>query len=76
MQIVGYTDYTTRQGDVWDEMALASYDEERLAHILIKSNPGYADVLIFEAGVHLKIPVLDGVEPPETLPPWRREADA
>ena len=74
MQIVGYTDYITRQGDVWDELALAAYDEERLAHILIGANPDYAGVLIFEAGVHLKIPVLDSAVQPETLPPWRKEA--
>lgn len=76
MQIVGYTDYTTRQGDEWDELALAAYDEERLEHILIEANPDYADVLIFEAGVHLKIPVLDSAVQPETLPPWRKEADS
>lgn len=76
MQIVGYTDYTTRQGDVWDELALAAYDEEHLSHILIEANPDYSGTLIFDAGVHLKIPVLDTVEQPETLPPWRREAEA
>lgn len=76
MQIVGYTDYTTRQGDVWDELALAAYDEERLSHILIEANPDYSGTLIFEAGVHLKIPILDAVERPETLPPWRRETEA
>lgn len=61
---------------MWDELALAAYDEERLSHILIEANPDYSGTLIFDAGVHLKIPVLDAVEQPETLPPWRREADA
>lgn len=65
-------EYTTRQGDTFDELALQVYDSEKKAHLLIEANPDYADVLIFDAGVALTIPVYENTAPPETLAPWRR----
>lgn len=64
--------YTTRRGDTFDELALQVYDSESKAHILIDANPDYADVLIFDEGVALTIPVLNEEEQPNTLAPWRR----
>ena len=43
-----------------------------MAHYIIQANPDYADVLIFEGGEKLRIPTLESVESPDTLPPWRR----
>jgi len=74
INIAGYVEYLTAQGDTFDLLALRNYGEEQLTSILIKENPDYADVLIFEQGVLLKIPVIENVETPETLPPWRRLA--
>lgn len=74
MKQVGYINYTTKQGDAFDMLALSAYNEERLATHIITANPDYADVLIFDAGVNLRIPVFEGVETPETLPPWRKNA--
>jgi len=71
-KIVGYIDYITVQGDMFDNLALAAYNEEKMATHIIKENPEYCDVLIFDAGVHLQIPILDIIETPNTLPPWRR----
>lgn len=65
-------EYTTRQGDTFDELALQVYDSEKKAHLLIEANPDYADVLIFDAGVALTIPVYENTAPLETLAPWRR----
>ena len=48
------------------------YGDESLAHYIIEFNPDYADVLIFEANVALRLPIVENVETPDTLPPWRR----
>lgn len=64
--------YTTRQGDTFDELALQAYNSEKMAHLLIEANPDYADVLIFDAGIELTIPVDEEIVIPETLAPWRR----
>ena len=64
--------YTTRQGDTFDELALQVYDSEKKSHLLIEANPDYADVLTFDAGTVLTIPVNDDIVLPETLAPWRR----
>lgn len=64
--------YPTRAGDTFDELALQVYDSEKKAHLLIEANPDYADVLIFDAGVVLTIPVYEDTVLPETLAPWRR----
>lgn len=71
-RIVGHFDYKTAEGDMFDTLALAAYNEERMATHIITANPDYADVIIFEAGVLLRIPILENIETPDTLPPWRR----
>lgn len=67
-----YIDYTAQRGDTFDQIALAAYNEERMASVIIGANREYIDVLIFEGGERLKIPVVEMAETPETLPPWRR----
>lgn len=67
-----YKEYTTRAGDTFDLLAIAAYDEEKMASYIINANPLHTSTLVFEAGVKLKIPVLDKTEKPSTLPPWRR----
>lgn len=70
--IVGYKSYVTSEGEAFDSIALQEYDEEKMAHYIIKENPDYCDVLTFEAGVVLQIPILETTNIPDTLPPWRR----
>lgn len=72
--IIGYQMHITIEGDTFDALALKYYNEERLASRIISSNLDYCDTLIFEAGVVLRIPIMDTVDTPETLPPWRRNA--
>ena len=43
-----------------------------MAHIIAKANPDYVGVLLFEGCEELRVPIIDKVETPETLPPWRR----
>lgn len=70
--ITGYQTYYTVEGDSFDIIALMQYDDEKAAHYIIQENPDYSDVLIFEAGVELQLPVFGNVALPNTLPPWRR----
>ena len=70
--IAGYNTIITVEGDSFDALALEYYDDEMQASLIMAANPDYCDVLIFEAGVTLRIPIVENVELPETLPPWRR----
>ena len=70
--IIGYEPYVARQNDSYDLLALQAYGDERMAHMIAKANPDYMDVLIFDGGEELRIPIVDTVETPDTLPPWRR----
>ena len=72
MTIVGYKDYITSDGDTFDSLALAMYDEEKLSHYIIGFNPDYSDVIVFGANVALRLPVVENAETPDTLPPWRK----
>jgi len=64
-------DYVTMQGDTFDILALDAYNNEFKAVEIIQANPQYADVLVFDAGVTLRIPYLQE-SAPATLPPWKR----
>lgn len=75
-KVQAYKEYTTREGDTFDALALEMYGEESLAHYIIEFNPDYADVLIFDANVALRLPIVEDVELPDTLPPWRRDTEA
>jgi len=65
-----YYEYTTMQGDTWDSIALDFYNDEYQAKAIIDANPEYSAVLIFDAGVVLKVPVIEE-QAAESLPPWR-----
>ena len=67
-----YTEYTTRAGDTFDLLAIAAYNEEKMASYIVQANPLHMGTIVFDAGVKLKIPVIDKTETPSTLPPWRR----
>ena len=72
--ITGYRTVVTVEGDTFDSLALECYDDERQAGLIIQANPDHCDTLIFEGGVALRIPIVENVVLPETLPPWRRGA--
>lgn len=74
-RVVEYYEYETRQGDSFDELALQFYDNELQAHLIIDFNPQYSDVLIFEAGIVLKIPIYEDNKTAETLPPWKKDIE-
>lgn len=64
--------YTTKEGDMFDMIALKFYNEEKMATTIIEANPDYADVVVFDADIELIIPIVQDTEGIETKPPWRR----
>ncbi len=72
VNITGYKKYITRNGDTYDMLAIAFYDDEMMSTYIMQANERYIGTVIFDAGIVLRIPILDIVETPETLPPWRR----
>ncbi|MGE5631705.1 MAG: tail protein X [Caulobacteraceae bacterium] len=71
METSSYFEYTTMQGDTFDILALDAYNDEFKAHLIIEANPQYANVVIFDGGIILKIPIIQQ-EAAATLPPWKR----
>jgi len=65
------TKYITKQGDTWDNISQAFYDNPYKTAELISVNNEFASVLIFEQGIELNIPILESSSP-ESLPPWKR----
>lgn len=70
-RVISYLEYRTRAGDTFDSLALTMYNEEKLSKYIIDFNPEYADVIVFDANVPLRLPIMEDVETPATLPPWR-----
>lgn len=62
--------YSTKQNDTFDKLALYFYGDEKIASYLIEANSQYADVLVFEEGVKLWLPNLEQIET-STLPKWK-----
>lgn len=69
--------YTTKQGDMWDYIAYLVYGDEYKMPVLLRANPQFNDVTIFEAGVQLWCPELSVSEEmeDESVPDWRDMED-
>ena len=63
--------HKTKQGETWDLISMMHYDTPHKVAELISANPEYSNVLIFDAGIELKIPQLEA-EKISTLPPWKQ----
>lgn len=63
--------YTTSQGDMWDQLAKNLLGSELLMGKLIAANPAHSSTVIFSAGVVLTVPEV--VQQPSMFPqpPWR-----
>ncbi len=70
-QNLAYEIYETIQGDTFDSISLDFYDEEYYASEIINANPDLGSIIIFDAGVKLKIPILS-TKDNDLLPPWKR----
>ena len=67
--------YRTIQDDAFDAIAYRLWGDEHLAGALIAANPEHADVLLFEAGVTLAVPLAPvRSKAAASLPLWMEEA--
>lgn len=73
-RIIGYTIYTTSEGDRWDTVAFKAFGDVQQMPVLIASNREYGIPAQFPAGLKLRIPILaeTGLTSPDLLPPWKR----
>lgn len=71
-RVIAYCKYLTKAGDSFDSLALDFYDDEGKAGEIARFNPNLTDVLLFEAGELVNIPIFSDDDPPESLAPWRR----
>ena len=62
--------YSTKQNDTFDKIALYFYGNETVASYLIAVNPEYSNTLIFNEGTLLYLPVL-ALNEASTLPQWK-----
>lgn len=62
--------YRTKANDTFDKIAYDIYGDEFIASYIIKVNPQYSNVLIFDEGVYLNLPVPEQAET-STLPTWK-----
>lgn len=72
-----FLEYVTRDGDRWDQIALAYYGDPHLYGPLVEENPEVAIVPLLPPGVVLRVPVLEPAEvetrvDASLLPPWKR----
>ena len=72
MEVTGFLKYTAKAGETPDMLALKYYSEEFMSSYILETNTQYNDVVVFEGGEELLIPVFDTIEDDSTQPPWKR----
>ena len=72
MEVTGFLKHIAKAGETPDMLALKYYSEEFMSSYILEANTQYNDVLVFEGGEEIIIPVFDTIESTETLAPWRR----
>lgn len=72
-QIMGCRQYACKSGESFDLLAGQAYGQETMSTAIMRANPDLCDVVLFDGGEQISIPVVDVVQSPDTLPPWRRQ---
>lgn len=67
-----YEYYVTSQSDTFDLIAYDLYGDEYRASDIVELNPEHCGVIVFDAGVELRVPVYDDPVDSEHVAPWRR----
>jgi phage tail protein X len=62
--------YTSIGGDYFDWISYKLYGTEKYADVLMRVNPLYADVVLFDAGIVLNIPVIEAKGSNVSNVPW------
>lgn len=63
--------YTTTQGDMWDRIAYKKLGSTDYTDQLLSANLEYREILLFPAGIMLRLPEITE-KPSDSLPPWKR----
>ena len=71
-RVASYYLYTTKDGDSFTQLAFDFLGHEQYADRIVRFNPDHADVLLFDAGEKLRIPIYDQEPAMETVAPWDR----
>jgi len=67
-----YYNYITKDNDRWDLISYKYYNDSTLYETIITANPDVKITPTLEAGIKLKIPVIETSDEITTdLPPWR-----
>lgn len=66
-----YRIYIARGGETWDRIAFDSWADESLMYILIQANPLLADIVVFEGGEKVRIPLSVTSEKSPKIVSWR-----
>lgn len=67
-----YYNYITKDNDRWDLISYKFYNDSTLYETIITANPDVEIHPTLEAGIKLKIPVIETTDEITTdLPPWR-----
>lgn len=61
--------YTTQKNDTFDSVALGMYNDEFFSQKIIDANMKHRNVITFDDGIKLIIPIIDKKDI-ATLPPW------
>lgn len=72
MEITGYLRHIAKTNETPDTLAFKYYNEEFMSSYILEANVQYNDVVIYDGGEELLIPVFDSIEDDSTLAPWRR----
>ena len=72
MEITGYINHKAKFGETPDILAFKYYNYEFMSSYILEANTQYNDIIVFEGGEQLLIPVFDTIEDDSTLAPWRR----
>jgi hypothetical protein len=63
--------YTTVGGDFWDAISYKIWSTERYANLLMEANPLAINVIRFDAGFPLFVPVISAT-PSIAVQPWNQ----
>ena len=72
MEITGYLRHIAKTGETPDVLALKYYNNEFMASYILEANVEYNDVIVYEGGEDIVIPIFDSIEDDSSLAPWRR----
>ena len=71
MAALGGQTYTCKAGDTFDSIALAFYDDEKYAELLMTRNPALVGRMVFAGGEQMLIPTMENTAIDTEKAPWR-----